>query len=220
MLTRLALTMTFMSKFSLTQAQLSCNLPYNEKTLISALSSRISTLEYSQASLEETSSARISALESQVERLSIQKENGPFEDLEGWTKIESDSSEHLFYKLMDFHGTVDFLGAQSVCKEFRADSHLAEVHTEKEKQGLNKLVQKTKKHYWLNGYNSKPTADKLIDYIWLHSGKKVSPNLWKKVGNEGANGSERVLGFHSTGEGFFDYRPDILYCAVCELRSD
>ena len=70
-----------------------------------------------------------------------------------------------------------------------------------------------------NSYNSKPKADKLIDYIWLHSGKKISPSLWANSG-EGIIGDQRVVGFHSNGQGLLDHKPEILYPAACELRSD
>ena len=140
-----------------------------------------------------------------------------FENLEGWTKIESDVSNNLYYMLMDFHGVVDFLGAQVLCKEFRADANLAEVHSLKEMEGLRKLAAGRNKHYWMNAYNGKASANKLIDYVWLNSGKIVSPNLWYP--GEGTIGGERTLAFHSSRKAFFDIPHTNKYYAACELRS-
>jgi len=140
-----------------------------------------------------------------------------FENLEGWTKIESDVSNNLYYMLMDFHGVVDFLGAQVLCKEFRADANLAEVHSLKEMEGLRKLAAGRNKHYWMNAYNGKASANKLIDYVWLNSGKIVSPNLWYP--GEGTIGGERTLAFHSSRKAFFDIPHTVKYYAACELRS-
>ena len=219
----LILSFSVIAKSYLTKASLTCSTAYDDKTLISALNSRISTLEYSHASLEETSIAKFTNLEKNLDQISKQQEKfyetGPFENLEGWSKIDSDVSNNLYYMLMDFHGGVDFLGAQVICKEFRNDAYLAEVHSLKEMEGLKKLAAGRNKHYWMNAYNGKPAANKLIDYIWLNSGKIVNPSLWLPGGEGTDNAAERVFAFHSNGNGFFDVSTSYKYYAACELRS-
>ena len=188
---RLAYILTLISKTLLTYASLSCSAAYNDKTLISALSSRMSNLEYLQASSEETSNSRLSALENQIERFSTHNEQGPFENLQGWTKIDSDASKVLYYRLLDTHGAVNFLTAMSICKEFKQDSNLIEIQTSKELEGFANLAKGKKKYFWLNGFNSKETPNKQIDFIWLNSGKVVDPELWN--GTEGTNANERCI---------------------------
>ena len=79
----------------------------------------------------------------------------PFTNLSGWSKIDSDVSKYLYYKPMDFKGPTNFAGAQAICKQFRKDSHLAEIWSIQELVELKKIG---KRKYWLNGYNSKPSA--------------------------------------------------------------
>ena len=119
---------------------------------------------------------------------------------------------------MDFKGPTNFAGAQAICKQYRKDSHLAEIWSIQELVELKKIG---KRKYWLNGYNSKPSASNRKDYYWLHSKKPVSQSLWTH--GEGYNGGERT--FALEGNGFVDIPANWNtewsgWYAVCELRSD
>ena len=165
------------------------------------------------------------ALEVCFDEPAPEKPKMPFNNLSGWTKINSDISKHLYYKLMDHKGPVDFLGAVATCKEYRKDSHLAETQSLKEYQELRKIAAHRNKQYWLNGYNNKSSAHRRSDYIWLHSGKPVPSHSSMWFPGDGMNGSERVFAFSREGQGFWDVTPGWRYqsggfYAVCELRMD
>ena len=160
---------------------------------------------------------RLEKLEAAFER-EIRSSTDFSADLEanGWTKINSDVSDSLYYKVVTSKCT--WQQAFIECRNLDAQATLAQTLTNSElMQAYSAFQPEISENNYLHvaAFNGKDPHSNANNFVWVISGRRVDPKMVKLSNQDGvlmiSNFANGLMGF-----GDSDFKDELAY--MCEIR--